>query len=71
MNKPTADFLTFGDDWVYCNQHLRPHPTGWCSVDVRDKLGLGIPQDEYSERARQAYKKCKLFGLPIYGDDKK
>jgi len=46
MNKPTADFLAFGDDWVYCNQHLRPHSTGWCSVGVRDKIGLGIPQGE-------------------------
>lgn len=26
--------------WVYCKQHVRPHETGWCTVDVRDKVAL-------------------------------
>lgn len=58
------DVAAFGrGEWVYCRQHVKPHPTGWCSVGVYDKLGLGV------ETAEEAYVKCREFGLPIYGDD--
>ena len=69
-DKQTEDFQVFGDDWVYCKSHVRPHPTGWCSVDVSHKVGLGIPPGEFNERARAAYEKCRLFGLRIYGEKK-
>lgn len=64
----TEDALIFGDDWVYCKDHVCPHPTGWCSVGASHKLGLGIPPGEHDERAKQAYQKCRMFGLPIYGE---
>lgn len=39
--KPTKDEEAFGENtWVYCSQHLRPHTTGWCTVDVSEKTPL-------------------------------
>lgn len=59
----TEDEKVFGKDhWVYCNQHLRPHLTGWCTVDVRNKVGLGI----YGDNEREAYQKCRDFDLKIF-----
>ena len=29
-----------GTTWVYCSQHRRVHPTGWCTVPNRDKTAL-------------------------------
>ena len=60
------DYNVFGGTWVYCNQHMKPHMTGWCSVSVRDKIGLGIEGKQ--ENAQEAYAKARAFGLPIYGE---
>lgn len=57
----TEDEKAFGvDAWIYCNQHLKPHQTGWCSVAVRDKIGLGV------KTASEAYSKCLDWGLELY-----
>ena len=52
--------------WVYCAQHLRPHSTGWCSVDIKDKLGLGEFPGTVEEQGRAAAAKCRKFGLKIW-----
>ena len=70
MDNQTEDAQVFGDDWVYCRQHLRPHTTGWCGVGVRDKIDLGIPPGEFGEWSRLAHEKCRRFGLKIYGEEK-
>ena len=65
----TTDEQEFGRDaWVYCKDHVKPHTTGWCDIGVSHKLGLGTFTGEHAEQARQALAKCRLFGLPIYGD---
>jgi hypothetical protein len=46
--------------WVYCSQHRNPHQTGWCTVSVRDKIGLAV------DSAEAALNKCYDFGLKIY-----
>lgn len=57
----TEDAKVFGvGQWVYCNQHLRPHETGWCTVSARDKIGLGV------SNSKDAYEKCQAWGLRIY-----
>ncbi len=60
--KITEDARVFGDMYVYCTQHLNAHPTGWCSVSVRDKIGLGV------NTAAEAYQKCREFGLKLHHD---
>lgn len=62
--KSNTDDTIFGD-WVYCNQHLRPHTTGWCTVHNRNKLGLGIIGNT-EEASAKAIQKCRDFGLKIY-----
>lgn len=52
-------------DWVYCRQHRRAHTTGWCSVPVREKLGLGILGPNTDENRQAAAIKCRDFNLPI------
>jgi len=60
------DVQAFGrDQWVYCRQHVKPHETGWCSVGVYDKIGLGV------QTADEAYAKCEAWGLPIFDYNKK
>lgn len=57
------DERAFGKDaWVYCNQHLRPHQTGWCTISARDKVGLGVSD------AKAAYAKCRAWGFVLYDD---
>jgi len=64
----TEDELAFGKDhWVYCNQHMRPHTTGWCTVDVRNKVGLGI-QGNTDEAMKEAYSKCREWKFKLYKD---
>lgn len=58
----TDDFKEWGDSWVYCSQHLRPHKTGWCTVDIRNKICLC----NGSKTEQEAYQKCRDFGLKIY-----
>lgn len=60
---PTEDVAAFGKDaWVYCNQHMRAHQTGWCSVAARDKVGLGV------KTAEEAEVKCRAWGFELYAD---
>lgn len=60
---PTEDEIAFGkDSWVYCNQHMRAHQTGWCSVSPRDKVGLGV------KTAQEALDKCRAWKFPLYAD---
>lgn len=64
----TEDEQVFGKDaWVYCNQHLAAHMTGWCPISVRDKLGLGLFGDS---KEREAFEKCRQFGLKLHGENK-
>ena len=58
---PTEDELEFGRRrWIYCNQHGRPHMTGWCTVGNRDKILLeALTQDS-------VYDECWHRGLNIY-----
>lgn len=59
------DVAAFGRGaWVYCRQHVKPHPTGWCSVGVYDKIGLGV------DTAKEAYAKCEEWGLEIFDYNK-
>jgi hypothetical protein len=62
------DEKTFGSDqWIYCAQHRRAHLTGWCTVGVEDKVGLGIPLSAgRNESARAASQKCRRLGLPLF-----
>lgn len=59
----TQDEVKFGEKvWVYCNQHLRPHLTGWCTVDVGNKTKLDAKAEE------EAYAECRAKGFKIYGE---
>lgn len=59
----TEDEAAFGRDaWVYCTQHMRAHQTGWCSVNPRDKVGLGV------KTAQDAAAKCRAWGFALYRD---
>jgi hypothetical protein len=64
-DEPAEDERVFGKGvWVYCKSHMRPHCTGWCTVDPRDKVA--IEATNYA----QAYVECKAKGYSIFGDDK-
>ena len=65
MGEKTEDFKAFGDQWVYCRQHLRPHKTGWCTVGVNDKVALGVETEE------KAFSKCRDWGFTLYEDVRK
>lgn len=57
------DTAHFGEDTiVYCSQHLRPHRTGWCTVNVANKIALEAQTIEL------AYDECIRKGLKLYGD---
>lgn len=57
----TTDEQYFGRAvWIYCNQHLRPHLTGWCTVSNRNKTKL----DAMSSEA--AYEECAAKDMKIY-----
>lgn len=61
------DVEVFGEDqWVYCDQHMRPHLTGWCTVHVDNKVGLGLDKTVESQKV---YSKCRKLGLRIFGDN--
>jgi hypothetical protein len=55
----------FGDTLIYCNQHLKVHKTGWCSVSVRDKVGLGTKDH------KEAVEKCREWGFRLHQDPPK
>jgi hypothetical protein len=64
----TEDFKEFGDGWVYCRQHMRPHKTGWCTVPVREKVLLFRTTEDKEADEDEAYRKCRYFGLKLYED---
>ena len=60
----TRDTDIFGiGSWIYCKQHLRPHMTGWCSVNVDEKVRLDAKTSE------GAYAECRRKGFHIYDDE--
>jgi len=62
--KLNTEDLILGE-WVYCAQHLRAHQSGWCTVGLEDKVGLG-PFTGQSELQRQkATEKCVRLGLKV------
>lgn len=63
--KITDDARVFGKgQWVYCNQHLAAHETGWCTIGVQDKIALGV------DSHNKAVDKCRAWGLKLYSDMK-
>ena len=63
MEDLTEDAKVFGPDaWVYCESHLSPHGTGWCTVPARDKTKLDAITRE------DAYAECRAKGLYLYGE---
>ena len=65
-NEPkTEDATKFGEGaWVYCDQHLRPHMTGWCTVRVDSKVLLRAKSME------AAYAECKERGFRLESSTK-
>lgn len=60
---PTEDEIYFGrKKWIYCSQHRRPHLTGWCTVNNRDKTSL----DAITES--EAIYECKALGFRLLRD---
>lgn len=65
MADPDEDAKVFGEGrYVYCNQHMHPHTTGWCTVSPRNKTLL-----EATERDA-AYAECRAKGFELYGETK-
>lgn len=69
----TEDAAVFGNgQYVYCLQHMAAHLTGWCGVDVSDKIGLGVPKaddpKQLQESLETARVKCRKLGLKLYCD---
>lgn len=63
MADPKEDARVFGEGtWVYCNQHMRPHQTGWCTVSPRNKIALAATTLE------EAYAECRARGFELYAD---
>jgi hypothetical protein len=63
LSDEQPDVATFGRGaWVYCKQHMKAHEVGWCSVSVRDKIGLGVAT------AKEAQQKCRDWGFELYHD---
>lgn len=53
----------FGENrWVYCRQHLRPHTTGWCTVNVHEKTLLQATNGEDADA------ECREKGFELYSD---
>jgi len=60
---PKEDAEHFGEDTlVYCNQHLRPHSTGWCTVPIHHKTALESKTEE------EAVIECRKKGFKLYSD---
>lgn len=61
MPEITEDETYFGRGvYVYCDQHLRPHSTGWCTVSVKHKVGLS------ADTIESAYAECESRGFKIF-----
>lgn len=46
--------------FCYCNQHLSPHATGWCTVDLRNKIALK------AETIEEAGIECMNNGFQLF-----
>jgi len=57
------DFAVFGDCIVYCDQHLAPYRTGWCTVNPRNKTKL-----DAKEVDAEAAEECRVKGFKLYSD---
>jgi len=69
MTETADDAAVFGPEgYVYCRQHMRPHSTGWCTVDSGEKVGLGILVGDGGKTYAEAAAKCRSFGLPLFED---
>jgi hypothetical protein len=57
------DSEVFGEgSWVYCEDHARPHTTGWCTVCASKKTPLNATNRD------EAYTEVRKLGLPIFGE---
>lgn len=54
------DFQVFGEGFVYCFEHVNPHSTGWCTVPVHRKVGLGV------KTHAEAIQKCQQLGFKLF-----
>lgn len=62
---PKEDAEFFGEDtWIYCDQHMRPHTTGWCTVSLRNKTALN------SKTYEDAVIECRAKNFELYSDFK-
>jgi hypothetical protein len=65
MSQKEKDAEVFGENaWVYCQSHMRPHGTGWCSVPPSSKIKLDATERE------AAYAECRAKGFDLYGETK-
>lgn len=63
MFDPKEDSRYFGENvWIYCDQHMRPHLTGWCTVSNRNKVALKATTQN------EAYAECRERGFDLYSD---
>lgn len=57
------DQVVFGDNaWVYCDQHLSVHATGWCTLGVKHKTLM------YSKHWDEAVKEARERGFVLHYD---
>jgi len=64
-NPPTEDEIEFGRNvFVYCNQHMGVHKTGWCTVSNRNKVKLDATTYDV------AADECRAKGYELYSDRK-
>lgn len=47
--------------WVYCDSHVAPHETGWCTVSTHNKTGLSATTRE------EAMEESWANGWHVYG----
>lgn len=63
MSDDFDDVSVFGENvYVYCNQHLAPHRTGWCTVSNHNKVALGAANYD------AAVDECRAKGFTLYSD---
>ena len=61
-----SDDKIWGTDFVYCNQHLRVHSTGWCTVSCYHKVPLLGKTLEESQKEWEY--RCSANGCPGHFD---
>jgi hypothetical protein len=61
MIDPKEDSQYFGENvWIYCDQHMAPHLTGWCTVSIRNKRLLSATNES------DAQDECRRRGFELY-----